>query len=413
VPDTQWVVIAYLLAITTLIVGAGRMGDLFGRRRILLSGIGIFTFASIVCAISPTLWTLVAARTLQGAGAALMMALTIASVADLLPREQTGRAMGLLGTVSAVGTALGPSLGGLMIAWSGWPAIFAAVATIGAVTLVLGWHVFERSAQVEAAPNAEFDVPGFLLLTIALAAYAMSLTTTSSAIPLLVLAAAALALFVVVELRSPSPLIAIGKLRDRVLSGKLVALALMTAIVMATLSVGPFYLIGTAGLNAAMAGFVMSTGPVVSALAGIPAGRLIDRWGSRRTALMGLGATTVGCILMAALPAIAGVPGYVAALVPITGGYALFQASNNTAVMKAAPAEQRGVFSALLGLSRNLGLITGASAMGAVFASTSAGLPWLALPAGGLTGLQATFTAAAILAATGYGLTLIGTDDPS
>ena len=114
--NVQWVVIGYLLAVTTLIVGAGRLGDLFGRRRPLLVGIGLFALASAACALAPDIWTLVLLRGVQGAGAALMMALTIASVGDMVSPERTGTAMGLLGTVSAVGTALGPSLGGALIA---------------------------------------------------------------------------------------------------------------------------------------------------------------------------------------------------------------------------------------------------------------------------------------------------------
>ena len=405
--DVQWVVISYLLAVTTLIVGAGRLGDLFGRRRMLLAGIALFTIASLACALSPTLWTLVAARALQGAGAAAMMSLTIASVADTLPKEQTGRAMGLLGTVSAVGTALGPSLGGALVAWSGWPSIFVFIAAIGLLSLVLGWRLFERGAHAEGA-GASFDVPGFVLLAIALAAYSLSMTSAGATAVYVAIAAVALMLFVVVELRSRAPLLSIGQLRDRTLSGSLVALSLVTTIVMATLVVGPFYLTGTAGLNAAQAGLVMSIGPAVSALVGVPAGRLIDRWDARGAMLAGLASNAIGCLLMVVLPALAGVAGYIAALVFTTGGYALFQAANNASVIKAAPADRRGLVSALLGLARNLGLITGASAMGTVFAVTSKGLPMLGLPSGGLTGLEATFALGAALAGAGIVLTLAG-----
>ncbi|MEU2630025.1 MFS transporter, partial [Kitasatospora sp. NPDC007106] len=110
----QWVVLAFLLATTTTIVGAGRLGDLVGRRRLLLGGIVLFTVASLLCGAAPTLWLLIAARAAQGLGAAVMMALTMAFVGGTVPKERTGRAMGLLGTMSAVGTALGPSLGGLL-----------------------------------------------------------------------------------------------------------------------------------------------------------------------------------------------------------------------------------------------------------------------------------------------------------
>jgi MFS family permease len=112
--EVQWVVISYLLAVTSLIVGVGRLGDIIGRSRLLLMGIGLFAAASLACAVAPSLWVLISARAVQGLGAAVMMALTIAMVGDLVPRDQTGSAMGLLGTVSAVGTALGPSLGGVL-----------------------------------------------------------------------------------------------------------------------------------------------------------------------------------------------------------------------------------------------------------------------------------------------------------
>ena len=122
--EVQWVVLAYLLAITTLIVSVGRLGDLIGRRRLLLAGIVLFTVASVLCGVAPTLWLLIAARAAQGLGAAVMMALTMAFVGETVPKARTGSAMGLLGTMSAVGTALGPSLGGVLIAGFGWRAIF-------------------------------------------------------------------------------------------------------------------------------------------------------------------------------------------------------------------------------------------------------------------------------------------------
>jgi len=122
--EVQWVVLAYLLAITTLIVSVGRLGDITGRRRLLLAGIVLFTVASVLCGVAPTLWLLIAARAVQGLGAAIMMALTMAFVGEAVPKAKTGSAIGLLGTKSAIGTALGPSLGGVLIAEIGWRAIF-------------------------------------------------------------------------------------------------------------------------------------------------------------------------------------------------------------------------------------------------------------------------------------------------
>jgi len=118
-PHVQWVVLAYLLASTVLIAGIGRLGDLFGRRRLLLAGLVVFSAASLLAGFSPSLPFLIAVRAVQGAGAAAMMALAMAFVSETVQKERIGSTMGLLGTMSAVGTALGPSLGGLLISTFG------------------------------------------------------------------------------------------------------------------------------------------------------------------------------------------------------------------------------------------------------------------------------------------------------
>src|SRR3954471_3854425 len=138
--DVQWVVLAYLLAITTVIVSAGRLGDMTGRRRLLLAGFVLFTAASVLCGVAPTLWLLVVARAAQGLGAAVMMALTMAFVGETVPKEKTGRAMGLLGTMSAIGTALGPSLGGVLISGFGWRAIFLVNIPLGVLAFLLAYR---------------------------------------------------------------------------------------------------------------------------------------------------------------------------------------------------------------------------------------------------------------------------------
>ena len=129
--QVQWVVLAYLLSITTLIVSVGRLADIMGHRRVMLAGIALFTVASLLCGLAPTLPLLIAGRALQGAGAAVLMALTVAMVRDTVGSERTGSAMGLIGTMSAVGTALGPSLGGVLLAACGWQAIFIVNVPFG------------------------------------------------------------------------------------------------------------------------------------------------------------------------------------------------------------------------------------------------------------------------------------------
>ena len=404
--QVQWVVLAYLLAITTLIVSVGRLGDLIGRRRLLLAGISLFTAASVLCGMAPTLGLLIAARAAQGIGAAVMMALTMAFVGETVPKAKTGSAMGLLGTMSAVGTALGPTLGGVLIAGLGWQAIFFINVPLGVLALVLVRRHLPADRRASTPNQARFDHVGTLLLALTLAAYALAMTIGRGSfgalnIGLLAAAVAGVGLFLLAEARAASPLIPLAMFRNPLLSAGFAMSALVTTVVMATLVVGPFYLSGALGLDAARVGLVMSSGPVAAALTGVPAGRFVDRFGSQRASIAGLLAMALGSAVLTLLPGSFGVPGYVAPIVVITAGYALFQAANNTTVMTNIGPDQRGVISGLLNLSRNLGLVTGASVMGTVFALGSATSSIIgAGPAAVERGMQITFGVATALIVT-------------
>ncbi|MET9606957.1 MFS transporter [Streptomyces sp. NPDC006512] len=371
----QWIVLAYLLALTTLVVGAGRLGDLLGRRRLLLGGTALFTTASLLCGAAPTLWLLIVARAAQGFGAAVMTALAMTFVAETVPKDRTGSAMGLLGTASAVGTALGPSLGGFLISGSGWQAIFLVSVPPGLLVLFLAHRHLPADRPRPEPDRPGFDRPGTLLLVLALAAYALAMTLGRGFGPvnaaLLLAAVCGAALFVRVETRAASPLIRLSAFRDPALSASLVTSALVSTVMMTTLVVGPFYLARGLGLEQALVGLVLAAGPVVAALTGVPAGRVVDRFGAGRTTLAGLAAMAAGATALS-VPGNPGVFGYVAPLVVVTAGYAVFQTANNTAVMADVPPDRRGVVSGVLNLSRNLGLVTGASVMGAVFALATA-----------------------------------------
>jgi MFS family permease len=403
----QWIVLAYLLATTTLSVSGGRLGDLAGRRRVLSAGLVLLMAASALCAAASTFPLLVAARAMQGAGAAVMLALAMASVGDTVAKTRTGSAMGLLGTMSAIGTALGPSLGGGLIATLGWRAIFLINLPLGLVALVLVRRYLPDRGRERTAADAGFDRAGTLALAIALSAYALALTVggiDGAGIALLAAAGGAMVIFVLVERRAPAPLISPATLRDRRLNARLAASALVSTVVMATLVVGPFYLSRALGLDAAIVGLTMSVGPVAVALAGVPAGRMVDRFGPRRITLAGLAAMAGGAALLAALPSASGIAGYVAPLVVLTVGYAAFQTANNTEVMTDVPAERRGAIAGLLNLARNLGLITGASAMGAVFARATGDVTTASVPAVA-GGLRVTFAVAAGLGVAALALT--------
>jgi EmrB/QacA subfamily drug resistance transporter len=412
--EVQWVVLAYLLAITTLIVAVGRLGDLVGRRRLMLIGLVLFALTSLLCGAAPSLWMLIAARAVQGLAAAIMMALTLAFVADAIPKERTGSAMGLLGTMSAVGTALGPALGGVLIAGLGWRSIFYINLPLAAIALLLVYRYLPVDRQLVSEDRTRFDFPGALLLALTLAAYALAMTVGRGSfgalnIALFTGAVVIAAIFVLVETRSAAPLVRLSVLRNPVLGAGLAMNILVTTVVMATLVVGPFYLHDALALDSTQIGLVMAVGPIVSALTGVPAGRMVDRLGARRIGISGLISMAAGCTALAMTATRLGIPGYIAPLVFITSGYALFQAANNTAVMTNIHAGQRGVISGMLNLSRNLGLITGASAMGAVFALGSATLDVSsAAPEAAAAGMRLTFAFATALVIVALALAMAG-----
>jgi MFS family permease len=333
--QVRWIVLAYLLANTLLLVNVGRLGDRVGARRLLLAGIGVFTVASALCGLAPGFWLLLAARAMQGLGAAILVVLALALVGDAVPKARAGTAMGVLGTMSAVGTALGPSVGGFLIAGFGWRAIFLAQVPLGVAAFLLARrHLPAPAARPAAAPAAARWIPPAVF-------------------------------------------------RDPALRAGLAMSALVSTVMMTTLVVGPFHLARALGLDAAAVGLALSFGPAVAALAGVPAGRLVDRFDASRMTLAGLVAMALGALALSLLPVSLGVIGYIAPLAVVTAGYALFQAANNTAVMVAAAGAsgQRGLVSGLLNLSRNLGFIAGAAVAGGmrVTFAVAAGLVGIAI----------------------------------
>jgi EmrB/QacA subfamily drug resistance transporter len=401
--QVQWVVLAYLLASTTVMVSVGRLGDLTGRRRLLIAGTVLFTTASAVCGVAPTLGTLIAARAAQGLGAAILMALAMALVGEAVPKASTGSAMGLLGTMSAIGTALGPSLGGLLIAALDWRAIFLVTVPLGIVTGLLAYRHLPADPPVPQADRPAFDNRGTLLLALTLAAYTLAMTIGRGRLgplnlALLTGAAVGVGLFALAQTRTRSPLIRPALLRSPPLRAGLATSTLVSTVMMTTLVIGPFHLTGALGLSPASVGLVMTIGPLVAAVTGVPAGRIADRLGTWRTTIAGLAGIATGSLTLAALPPTLGIAGYVAPIVVITAGYAIFQTANNTSVMTAAEPGQGGVTSGMLNLSRNVGLITGASVMGAVFAlAAGTGDIDTALPGSIATATRVTFLVAATL----------------
>lgn len=404
--QVQWVAIAYLLSCTLLVVSAGRLGDLLGHRLLLLVGLAVFVLASLAAALAPQLGWLLAARALQGVGAAILMALTLVLVRELFSKQQTGRAMGLLGSMSAIGTALGPSLGGVLIDLLGWRAIFGLLMALALITLLLCYRFLPTDEHAKSSRPFQwqrFDLIGSGLLAMALTCYSAAATLAINGFAwlnptLLGISVVMAVVFIHSQTQVRSPLIKLALLRQPLLAGSLLMNIVVAAVMMSTLIVGPFYLTQALQLSESQAGLVIAVGPLLSMLSGLPSGVMVDRLGAGQMLIGGLVAMLLGALALVMLPSLWGVAGYILALAILTPGYQLFQASNNTLTMIDVSAQQRGQLSGLLGLARNLGLISGASVMGMLFARFS-GNPLIeqASAAEVSQGMQWTFSVAATL----------------
>ena len=364
----QWVVIAYLLSLTVFSAGAGRLGDRVGHARALRLGVAVFIVGAIAAALSPQIWLLILARMVQGAGAAVMIVLPMALLRDKTPADRLGRAMGLLGTASATGTALGPALGGFLIASLGWSAIFWLLAALGGLCL---W--FGRESDPSAKPITNppmIDLHGALAFGVAIAGVALAMTLPFGAISIGLLLASGISalVFLRVERTASARFFPTGAMADSSLRRGLAANALVASVMMTTLVVGPFYLARGLGLGSGAVGLVLAVGPVLSALSGFPAGRLVDRLGAGRVAQLGVITMAIAVALIAGFTPRFGLVAYLGGIAILTPGYQLFLAANTTLVLTKAGAAERGAISGLLGLSRNIGLIIGAAGMGALFA---------------------------------------------
>lgn len=368
--DPALVVSIYILATTALIVPIGRAGDLFSKRAVLVAGLCLYILGAFFAFKAPTLLGLIVARFVQGAGAAAMMVMPLALVRDFVPTEQTGRWMGVMGTMSAIGTASGPAIGGALVAAFGWRTVYVLQIPVALVALVL-CLVYVQNLR----PSRELkgiDLPGASTLAIFLTAFTFLVSDMANGfdaaiVMLIAIAGGALVAFFVIEAHTNSPIIPLSLLRFTHLRVSLIMNAIVSLVMMGMLVVGPFFLIDGLGLTTAQMGLAMSIGPISSALSGIPAGRLVERIGVNRAVIAGASAMVIACAAMSVLPYFFRLGGFILAFVLLAPSYQVFLAALNTSVMEKASEQDRGVTSGILNLSRNFGFILGAGAVSAVF----------------------------------------------
>jgi EmrB/QacA subfamily drug resistance transporter len=381
---TGWVVSAFLLAVTVLLLVAGRASDLLGHRKVYLVGQLLFGLASLVAGLCDGIGTLIAARLVQGCGGAMVMATGPALLTTSFPPSQRGRALGMLATATYTGLTIGPPIGGWIVAQFSWRWVFFLNLPVALLITALGWLYLPRAVRRRAVPfdwgGAAALVLGLPLLLVALAqgerwGWGSELTLTCAAAGGLLVA-----LFVILQRRGSSPLLDFGLFRSRVFTGAVLSalgnyVALFIPIILL-----PFYLIEALDVTPSRAGLLLSAQPIMMAVVTSPSGRLSDRIGSRGLATGGLLVLAVGLAGLATVGPTTSTF-VVAAWLAVMGlGTGIFISPNSSALMGAAPPAQQGVAGSVMAVARSLGMIIGVAAATSIYvaAGGQTGRAWIA-----------------------------------
>ncbi len=367
-----WVGLSYLVVLVGLVTAVGRMADMVGRKLLYTYGFVVFIVGSALCGLAPSLDALIAFRVLQAVGAAMLQANSVAIIVLALPAEKLGRGIGIQGAAQALGLALGPTVGGLLIALGGWRLIFFVNVPAGIIGTIMAWYLIPRSRHLQE--RVPFDWFGLGLFFPAVAALLSAVSFGNSAgwasptiVGLFAAAAVLGAAFIRHERHAPDPMLDLSLFKRVPFAAGIGSGLLSYVVLFGTLFVVPFYLERALHESPGRAGLMLGVMPIALGLTAPFAGRLADRVGERPLTIAGMAiaAATMGSLLVAhgSLPAI------VVELTVLGIGLGMFTPPNNAAIMGSAPREQSGVASGVLNMTRGMG-----TAMGLAFTSLVFGL---------------------------------------
>ena len=372
ITTVEWVVVAYLLTISTLLLTFGRLADIVGLKRIYMAGFALFAAGSLACALSWSIWALVGFRVFQGFGAGMMFATGPGIITAAFPRHERGRALGLLGVAVAAGLAVGPSLGGAIVGFTSWRWIFLINVPIGAIGLLLAWRTL-RSTPVHPQ---RFDPLGAILSFVALFPLLLALSqgpewgwASVRIIILFVLSVVGGVAFVVAESRVREPVVNLKLFRARLFSLGNSSALLSFVVYAAVIFLMPFYMENSLGIKVETAGLLMTPVPAGIMLFGPASGALSDRIGSRFLSTLGLVVTAIAVFLLTGLTLHTSYVGIVLRLALVGAGLGLFQSPNTSAVMGTVAPSRLGIASGILATSRNAGQVMGVAFAAVMFAA--------------------------------------------
>jgi len=397
----EWVSLSYLLVLIGSVSAVGRLADMTGRKLLYTYGFALFTLASLACGLAPNLTALLLTRIVQAVGAAMLQANSVALIRTTVGGEKLNRAIGLQGAAQALGLALGPAVGGLLISLGGWRWVFYVNVPAGAVGIALGLLLLPRTRV--RAPRARFDWVGLATLLPGTALLLMSLSLLGgggSALAVAVLAGLSLlvlAAFIRIEHRSCAPLVDLRLFSggDAFTAG--VASGLLAYLVLfGVLFVSPLYLESAFAMSSASAGLIITVLPLALGTVALVAGAAADRLGPRAVTTCGM---ALACLAFAAAAILPGDRGVLIGVLAVAGvGLGLFTPANNTAVAGSGRADQAGMVSGLLNMTRGIGTSLGVAVAGATFALTAGGSGSAVTPSAATHGFGVTAVLLAVAA---------------
>lgn len=367
----EWVVMSYLLIISSLLLTYGRLGDLYGHKRVYVTGFILFTCGSLLCGIAPSVLLLILFRAFQAIGAGMLMSMGPAIITDITPPQERGKSLGIIAVAVSVALTTGPVLGGFLTTHFGWQSVFLINIPIGIIGSLWAQKVIPVTRGKEVQP---FDLKGAVLLFFALISilfplsYAEKVGWRHPYIPgLIAFGLVLMAAFLVLENRIKFPMVDLTLFKNRLFSMGNLSSLLNYMAQFSVILLMPFYLQQLRGLPPSKAGLMLIPMPVVTMIIAPLSGTLSDRTDTRYISSLGMGITTVGLWLLSNLTIASGVPTIIAALIVTGLGVGMFQTPNNSAVMGTVPANRRGIASSLLATMRNIGMVLGVAISGAVF----------------------------------------------
>ncbi len=372
----EWLPVSYLLAIATFTLGVARLGDMYSKKGLYLIGLTAFTISSLLCGTAPTIHILIGFRIFQGVSATFISAVAFALVTEVFPEEERGRSLGITGAIFALGTTLGPALGGLLISLGNWRVIFLINVPIGifAITSVALAIPFLPRHEIKQG----FDFVGTLLIAFTLICFVLGMTqiqrhdfNSSSFLIMLVLASVGLSSFLMAELYLPDPILDLQIFRNLSFSLNLLLNVMVYTVTGGTIFILPFFLELVKHYTSVQAGALIALLGIVSALFAPIGGFLGDRFGERVISLIGLFLLISGYLAIGTFNTQLSILGYILRILPYSIALSLFITTNNSAVMGLAPRDCLGLASGLLALSRILGHTIGLPLISLLFSMLS------------------------------------------